>query len=118
MVVIDCLASPYQVIEPSPKEVIDIYSDEDDILGGSSGLVLDANKQTPGKKLKKQKPQKSIQQSNNNSSGGPAAVRVENVTSTVMPRTPSPIITDVRSPSPEDSLSNVTSTQSISMNNI
>ena len=60
-----------------------------------------------------------LQQSNNNSSGGPAAVRVENVSSTVMPRTPSPIITDMRSPSPEDSLSNnVTSTQTSSINNI
>ena len=59
MVVIDCLSSPYQVIEPSPSEVIDIYSEEDDIITGeSSAQVLDPNKQTPSKKAKKQKQQK------------------------------------------------------------
>jgi len=61
MVVIDCLASPYQVIEPSPKEVIDIYSDEDDVGGVSMPQGLDASKQTPSKKQKKQKTQKQLQ---------------------------------------------------------
>ena len=62
MVVIDCLASPYQVIEPSPGEIIDIYSDEDEfITGGLSSQTLDVNKQTPNKKQKKQKQPKSLQ---------------------------------------------------------
>lgn len=61
MVVIDCLASPYQVIEPSPKEIIDIYSDEDDAGGVFMTQGLDPSKQTPSKKQKKQKTQKSLQ---------------------------------------------------------
>ena len=54
-VVIDCLASPYEVIEPSPKEIIDIYSDEDEF----SNQGLDS-KQSINKK-KKQKQQKALQ---------------------------------------------------------
>ena len=59
MVVIDCLASPYQIIEPSPKEVIDIYSDEDDTKNGAASQQNTENtKQTPNKKQKKLKQQK------------------------------------------------------------
>ena len=54
-VVIDCLASPYEVIEPSPKEIIDIYTDEDEF----SNQGLDS-KQSINKK-KKQKQQKALQ---------------------------------------------------------
>jgi len=108
MVVIDCLASPYEVIEPSPKEIIDVYSDE----GSNHALDSKLN-------INKKKKQKQQKQSSNNLSGGSAAVRVENVSSTVMPRTPSPMMNDVRSPSIEDDLSNkVTSTQSININNM
>lgn len=61
MVVIDCLASPYQIIEPSPKEVIDIYSDEDDTKNGAASQQNTENtKQTPNKKQKKLKQQKNI----------------------------------------------------------
>merc|ERR1712096_590755 len=78
MVVIDCLSSPYQVIEPSPNEIINIYSDEDDaIVGGLINQQLESSKQTPSKKLKKQKQQASSQQQNmNQASTGSAAVRV------------------------------------------
>ena len=59
MVVIDCLASPYQVIEPSPKEIIDIYSDEEECpIGGlNQGLEAKLNMN----KKKKQKQQKTLQ---------------------------------------------------------
>ena len=60
-----------------------------------------------------------FQQFTNVNSGGPGALRTENVSSTVMHRTPSPLLTNVRSPSPDDSLSNnVTSTQNIAINNM
>ena len=63
MVVIDCLSSPYQIIEPSPNEIIDIYSDEEDAnMGGSTSQPLDTNKQASNKKQKKQKQQKASQQ--------------------------------------------------------
>ena len=53
MVVIDCLASPYEVIEPSPKEIIDVYSDE------GSNHALDSKLNI--NKKKKQKQQKVLQ---------------------------------------------------------
>ena len=60
-----------------------------------------------------------LKQSNSNASGGSEAVRVENVSSTVMPRTPSPMRNDARSPLPDDDLvNNVTSTQSMNMSNM
>ena len=64
MVVIDCLTSPYQIIEPSPNEIIDLYSDEEGAFaGGSTSQSLETNKQaSSNKKQKKQKQQKSLQQ--------------------------------------------------------
>ena len=64
MVVIDCLTSPYQIIEPSPNEIIDLYSDEEGaIVGGSTSHSVETNKQASGnKKQKKQKQQKLLLQ--------------------------------------------------------
>ena len=61
-----------------------------------------------------------IQQNMNTAAMGLPTARVENVTSTVMPRTPSPLLIEVRSPSPGSGPSNnvTSSTQNITISNI